>query len=204
MLSSSRKLHRVNVSVLKLAMITDRRNKSSGIIELRSYTAKPERTKDYAQMALGSADIRTKYCGDNWKLFLSAECGYGSLSDFVHVYTYDDLSHRAAARKAMAADPAWQSFLLNSRSCLQDQKSEIFVPANIAGLDFKYFSADASMGPVSSYCSFSPSFSHAHTIANTYTRTRMRAHLAHTYIRAHAYIHTFTYQYIRKRQSFRH
>ena len=154
------------------------RSLSSGIIEIRSYTAKPEMTKDYLALASDSAKIRKQYCGDNWKLFLSAETGYGnyvlvadallfnprhlynpgSLSDFVHLYTYENLDHRASSRKALGADSSWQKFLEKSRTCLTEQRSEIFVPAKVPGVDVKYF-ADNSMGPVST---FSDSVCHIH------------------------------------------
>lgn len=116
----------------------------TGLIELRTYDTIPSKTLEYKELAKTSASVRSKYTKDSWKLFLSAETGYGSLSEFVHLYTYDSMVHRAEVRKAMGKDEEWKKFLEESKPCLSQQQSEIFVPTKIAGID--YFASEASLG----------------------------------------------------------
>ena len=115
----------------------------TGMIELRTYECIPAKTEEYKALANASANIRSKYTKDCWKLFLSPETGYGSLNDFVHLYTYDSMVHRQGVRKAMGKDEDWKKFLQESKPCLSHQQSEIFVPAKLPGID--YFDSVASM-----------------------------------------------------------
>ena len=109
------------------------------IVEMRTYEAYPDKTQEYLKLVSISSDIRKKYLGNEFKLFLGAETGYGTLSDFIHLYSYDNLDNRSKLRKSMNSDPEWKSFLETSRNCLKSQKSEIFVPAIIPNLNIKYF-----------------------------------------------------------------
>merc|ERR1711871_1918085 len=124
-------------------------NSQQGLIEIRTYDAFPERTKEYHDLASESADLRVKHTGDCWKLFLSAETGYGSLNEFVHLYSYESMVHRANVRKSMGADSGWARFLGASKPCLSSQKSEIFVPARLPGLT--YFTLPSSDSPEAVY-----------------------------------------------------
>ena len=115
-----------------------------GIVEVRTYTAHPGSSSSYVELAAAAADTRRKHCKDGWKLFLSAETGSGSLSDFIHIYTYDSLQHRQEVRAQMARDPQWQLFLEASRPCLSSQRSEIFCPAVVPHIDRSYFPSSSS------------------------------------------------------------
>jgi len=109
---------------------------------LRTYDTIPSKTQEYKMLAKASASIRSKYTKESWKLFLSPETGYGSLNEFVHLYTYDSMVHRADVRKAMGKDEEWIKFLQESKVCLSHQQSEIFVPARLPSID--YFASKAS------------------------------------------------------------
>ena len=115
-----------------------------GIIEIRTYKGFPQHSSEYLRHANASAGLRERYCGDRWKLFLRPETGYGSLSDFIHIYHYPGMQERFESRKKMGEDKNWNDFLIASRPCLQEQSSEIFCPANIilneGQNDFEYFS----------------------------------------------------------------
>ena len=114
----------------------------TGLIELRTYDTIPSKTQEYKAFAEASASIRSKHTEGCWKLFLSAETGYGSLNEFVHLYTYDSMVHRAEVRKAMGKDEGWKKFLEESKPCLRQQQSEIFVPAKLKDTD--YFASEAT------------------------------------------------------------
>jgi hypothetical protein len=82
---------------------------------------------------------------ERWKLYLLPDTGYGTLQDFLHIYHYKDgLEERSDIRSKMALDSKWMEFLDTSRKCLNQQKSEIFVPINLKGLHIDYFNIDKS------------------------------------------------------------
>lgn len=124
---------------------------SHQIVELRTYESKPEFSKGYLNLAAETAAIRKKYFGDNWKLFLRAETGYGTLGDFMHIYTYENLQHRSEVRNLLAKDLDWQIFLDKSRPCLRQQRSELFQSIEIPSLGIKNFSESGSFGPDTIY-----------------------------------------------------
>jgi hypothetical protein len=101
---------------------------------------------EYKELAASSADVRKKYFGDGWKLFLSAETGYGSLNEYVHVYTYDSMVHRADLHTSILKDEQWKRFLHDSKPCVSHQQSEIFVPAQLPGLDYFSSGSGSSRG----------------------------------------------------------
>ena len=111
-----------------------------GIIEIRTYQAKPELHTDYKNKSTLIAPLRKQYMQDKWKLYLQAETGYGTLQDFIHIYHYEGgLQQRSDIRKSMASDSKWNEFLDTSRQCLVQQKSEIFVPVNLKGIHINYW-----------------------------------------------------------------
>jgi hypothetical protein len=117
----------------------------TGIIELRTYQSKPDEMNNYKNRSQLIAPTRLKYMEDRWKLYLYPDTGYGTLQDFLHIYHYKDgLEERSAIRMKMALDSKWMEFLDTSRKCLNQQKSEIFVPINLKGLHIDYFNVDKS------------------------------------------------------------
>jgi hypothetical protein len=118
-------------------------SKHNGIIEIRTYQAKPELHTDYKNKSALIAPLRKQYMQDKWKLYLQAETGYGTLQDFIHIYHYENgLQQRSDIRKNMSNDSKWNEFLNTSRQCLVQQKSEIFAPVNLNGIHINYWKND--------------------------------------------------------------
>lgn len=113
------------------------RNYHSGIVEIRTYEAIPEKLKEYIYECQAIASVRHKYLAEMWKLYLLAETGYGSLADLIHIYHYKGgLEERQDKRKQMSSDLDWIQFLESSRPLLKQQRSEIFIPAKIELPDY--------------------------------------------------------------------
>jgi hypothetical protein len=58
----------------------------------------------------------------------------GGLNAAAHLWVYDDLNQRMAARAAAIADPAWQAFLGKGPQNLQEMSSTILIPTPISPL----------------------------------------------------------------------
>ncbi|MGE3911682.1 MAG: NIPSNAP family protein, partial [Chloroflexota bacterium] len=58
----------------------------------------------------------------------------GKLNVAAHLWVYDDLNHRAAARAAANADPAWASIVPTGTPFLSEMESTILVPTPISPL----------------------------------------------------------------------
>jgi hypothetical protein len=58
----------------------------------------------------------------------------GGLNAAAHLWVYDDLNQRMAARAAALRDPAWQAFLPKGPPTLQEMSSTILIPTPISPL----------------------------------------------------------------------
>jgi len=87
------------------------------------------------------------------------------------MYHHQDLASRAAIRSEMGKDKEWMQFLVDSRPCLVQQRSELFVPIKLSGKgldDIVYFDVSNSSSSGSSGSSSSSSSSSGNTSASVY------------------------------------
>uniref|UniRef100_A0A0G4HEW4 NIPSNAP domain-containing protein n=1 Tax=Chromera velia CCMP2878 TaxID=1169474 RepID=A0A0G4HEW4_9ALVE len=102
----------------------------TGILEVRTYDIFPKDVSAYLTCCRNSAQTRRRH-QPGWLFYGTAETGYGTLGDLVHLYAFQSLTDRAEGRKALGSDPEWKKFLQDSRPCLKSQGSEIFRPSNL-------------------------------------------------------------------------
>lgn len=58
----------------------------------------------------------------------------GPLNHIVHMWGYADLNDRAERRRRLAADPAWQAFLVKLTETLDTTENRILVPTDFSPL----------------------------------------------------------------------
>lgn len=79
------------------------------IVDLRIYTCKPNHVDAFVALYREHAwPLQQKYLGRCIGWYVTVE---GQLNQVVHMWAYDSLADREAKRAAMAADPAWASYL---------------------------------------------------------------------------------------------
>jgi hypothetical protein len=78
------------------------------IVEHRTYTLKPLRTRDFLALYERAAlPLQRKYLGRLVGFFTSE---IGPLNQVVHLWAFDSLADREQRRKAMEADPLWAPY----------------------------------------------------------------------------------------------
>jgi hypothetical protein len=79
------------------------------IVEQRTYTLKPLRTRDFLQLYERAAlPLQKKYLGHLVGFFVSE---VGPLNQVVHLWAFDSLAERERRRKEMEADPGWPGYV---------------------------------------------------------------------------------------------
>ena len=79
------------------------------IAELRTYTLKPLRARDFLALYERAAlPLQKKYLGHLVGFFVSE---VGPLNQVVHLWAFDSLAERERRRKEMEQDPAWPAYL---------------------------------------------------------------------------------------------
>lgn len=101
-----------------------------GAFELRVYRLHPGKLGAYGQVMREALPIRERY---------SSPVGYwateiGPLNTVVHLWPYRDLTQRAEARRALAADPAWQAAVARLHPLIQVQDTKLLVPTPFSPL----------------------------------------------------------------------
>lgn len=101
-----------------------------GVYELRVYRAHPGKVPEWMGHFRAILPLREKY---------SAPVGVwateiGPLNTVVHLWGYRDLGQRAEIRRAVLADPAWQTFLGRAAPLLQVMDTKILVPTPFSPL----------------------------------------------------------------------
>ncbi|MGH7068473.1 MAG: NIPSNAP family protein [Acetobacteraceae bacterium] len=82
------------------------------IVDLRIYTVRAGRTAEFVAFYRAEGwPLQQKYLGRCLGWFVSVE---GPLNQVVHLWGYESQADREARRTAMAADPAWASYLKKS------------------------------------------------------------------------------------------
>lgn len=81
----------------------------SMIAEMRSYTVKPGKVRDYVQAyaEMGRA-TQVRHLGEPIGYFTSE---IGGLNRIVHLWRYESLAEREARRAKLEADPVWIAYL---------------------------------------------------------------------------------------------
>lgn len=67
-----------------------------------------------------------------WQLVGYVATEAGNVNEIVHIWAYQDLADPTTRRAAMAADPAWQSYLQKCREFLKTMNNKILVPTSFS------------------------------------------------------------------------
>jgi hypothetical protein len=79
------------------------------IVEQRTYTLKPLRTRDFLELYERAAlPLQKKYLGHLVGFFVSE---LGPLNQVVHLWAFDSLAERERRRREMEADPLWPAYV---------------------------------------------------------------------------------------------
>jgi hypothetical protein len=79
------------------------------IVEQRTYTLKPLRTRDFLELYERAAlPLQKKYLGHLIGFFVSE---VGPLNQVVHLWAFDSLAERERRRKVMEEDPGWPLYV---------------------------------------------------------------------------------------------
>jgi len=94
------------------------------IYELRTYTLIPGKQAEYLQL---SRDIGRKVRGDKYGKFEGAwTTEFGTLNQYVHLWSFADLNERERLRQALAKDDAWtKEYLPKIRPLMLAQENKI-------------------------------------------------------------------------------
>ena len=95
------------------------------IVEMRTYTVKPQRTHDFLALYERAAlPIQKKHLGNLVGFFVSE---IGDLNQVVHLWGYESLGERERRRAEMMNDPGWPIYLseLKALDAISEQKSQI-------------------------------------------------------------------------------
>jgi hypothetical protein len=83
------------------------------IVEQRTYTLKPLRTRDFLALYERAAlPLQKQYLGHLVGFFVSE---VGPLNEVVHLWAFDSLAERERRRKAMEEDPGWPAYVAELR-----------------------------------------------------------------------------------------
>jgi hypothetical protein len=98
---------------------------SGNVYELRWYRAHVGKAGEWLELFKGILPTREKYTRrvGLWQTQV------GQLNEVVHIWAYQDLNDRAAARAKLGQDPAWQEFLGKAMPLLAHMQSTVLIPA---------------------------------------------------------------------------
>jgi hypothetical protein len=96
------------------------------VYELRTYTLVPGTQSEYLQL---NRDVGRKIRGDKYgKLEGAWTTEFGTLNQYVHLWSYPDLNERDRLRKALMADEAWvKEYVPRIRPMILTQENKILV-----------------------------------------------------------------------------
>jgi hypothetical protein len=100
---------------------------ASPLLELRMYAAQPGCCEDFVGRLLHALPYRERYspCAGVW---VTQERGWDIA---VHLWAYDSLAHRMAARDASVADADWTAYRAGIRPLLKHLQAFLLVPVSI-------------------------------------------------------------------------
>ena len=97
---------------------------TGNVYEYRIYRCKVGKARPWAERLVAALPAREKH-SKNVAVFLTEA---GQPNEVSHLWVYDDLNHRAAARAAAARDPDWRAFLKNGPEMLEEMQSTVLMP----------------------------------------------------------------------------
>lgn len=101
------------------------------VYELRVYTLQPGKVPEFQALIEKEAlPIISKYS----KLVGWWSTEVGPLNEVVHLWAYEDLTHRARARQAQAEDPQLQAFRPKAQAMVVSQYNKLLTPASFSPL----------------------------------------------------------------------
>jgi hypothetical protein len=102
------------------------------IVEERIYRVKAGKLSRYLQLVREEGlAIQQPILGNLIGYF---HTDIGPLNQIVHLWGYADLNDRAERRNRLAADPAWQAFLLKLTETLDTLENRILIPTDFSPL----------------------------------------------------------------------
>jgi hypothetical protein len=100
------------------------------IVDHRTYELQPGRLREFlALYEKEGLPVQMKHLGNLVGYFTTE---VGNVNEIVHIWAYEDLADRTKRRAAMAADPAWQSYLQKSREFMKHMNNKILVPTSFS------------------------------------------------------------------------
>ena len=102
------------------------------IVEHRTYTLKPQRTRDFLALYEKAAlPLQRKYLGRLVGFFVSE---IGPMNQVVHLWAFDSLADREQRRAAMEADPLWAPYVnaLRDLDVMQEQETKLLRPVSFS------------------------------------------------------------------------
>lgn len=113
--------------LVKSAKVAKRMSSTRPIVELREYELLPSKVQLYTQCTTKSSGLRKSLTP--LRLFTMPETG-GTLNVATHLYFYNGgFEERNEKRQLMGQSDEWKEYLKEARTCMQNQKSTIFVEA---------------------------------------------------------------------------
>lgn len=97
------------------------------IVEQRTYTLKPGNVPKY--FALYQAEGKEIQLGILGNLIGYFHTEVGPLNQIIHMWGYETFEDRMARRKALQADPGWQTYVAKLLPIIETQESKILIPA---------------------------------------------------------------------------
>jgi len=102
------------------------------VVEQRTYTFKPLRTRDFLALYERAAlPLQKKYLGHLIGFFVS---DVGPLNQVVHLWAFDSLGDRERRRQAMEEDPQWPGYLeaLRELDVIVNQETKVLRPVSFS------------------------------------------------------------------------
>lgn len=101
------------------------------VYEMRVYTLQPGKVPEFQALIEKEAlPVITKYS----KLVGWWSTEVGPLNEVVHIWAYEDLTHRERARKAQGEDPQLQAFRPKAQAMIVSQYNKLLTPASFSPL----------------------------------------------------------------------
>ena len=100
------------------------------LLDVRTYTCCPGMIKTHlALYAKQGKGPQTRHLGQPL-VFLTTETG--NPNQYIHIWVYENAADRETKRAAMAADPEWQAYLVESRTlgALAEQRNQLMMPVD--------------------------------------------------------------------------
>ena len=100
------------------------------IIEMRTYTIKPEELHNFINIYDKSIrDIHTEILGNQIGFFYTE---IGNVNEVIHLYGYDNYEDRKARREVLSKRPEFKVYLDKVKNLIVDMRNQIMTPTNFS------------------------------------------------------------------------